>query len=400
MNRILDIANTAIFNDAIIEEQYHCHTPYSSNSYNNNDEIRIPVHQQDVYTLPGKSSLLIEGKILKADGTDDTTTKLVNNAIAFLFDEIRYELCGSELDRIKNVGITTTIKNILTARPGDANLLGNAGWNMPTTADLSDKTSFSYVIPLKLLFGFADDYDRILLNVKQELVLLRASSDKNAIFQSAASLQDIKFSISKIIWRMPYVRVNDEVRLSLLRITNSDQPITLHLRRWELHERPSLPSSTFQTWTVKTSSFIEKPRYVIVGFQTDRKHKSDKIASHFDFCDLENVKLYLNSKYYPYENFNGCKSVLYDMYSRFQSSYYKGCDDQPCLDRDTFLEKTPLFVIDCSQQEETLKTGALDVRLEIQTKNNIPADTTAFCLIIHDAEVKYSPLSGIVRRIM
>ena len=88
------------------------------------------------------------------------------------------------------------------------------------------------------------------------------------------------------------------------------------------------------------------------------------------------------------------------MYSRFQSSYYKGCDNQPCLDRDTFLSKTPLFTIDCSQQEETLKTGALDVRLEIQTSENIAANTTAFCLILHDAEVRYSPLSGIVRRIM
>ena len=88
------------------------------------------------------------------------------------------------------------------------------------------------------------------------------------------------------------------------------------------------------------------------------------------------------------------------MYSRFQSSYYNGCEDQPCLNRATFISKMPLFVIDCSQQSETLKTGALDVRLEIQTSNNIPDNTIAYCLIIHDAEVKYSPLSGIVRQMM
>lgn len=55
----------------------------------------------------------IEGKIVKSNNSEDTTTELVNNAAAFLFEEIRYELCGSEIDRVKNLGITSTIKTYL-----------------------------------------------------------------------------------------------------------------------------------------------------------------------------------------------------------------------------------------------------------------------------------------------
>lgn len=401
MSNILDVKNEVNFDESITDWEWHSHNPYNSNSYFNGDEIRIPVHQTDVYTLPSKSFLLIEGKVVKtADNTDDTTTDLVNNAAAFLFDEIRYELCGTEIDRVKNLGIVSTMKNILTARPEDANWMKNAGWDISNLNNQDDKTSFSFCVPLKLLLGFAEDYTKILLNVKQELVLLRSSSDKNAIVQTTPALQDCKIVISKIIWKMPYIRVGDELKLSLLKMTDSDQFLQIAFRRWQLHEYPSLPTTKFQTWTVKTASMIDKPRYVIVAFQTARKDKKDKNSSHFDFCDLENIKLYLNSKYYPYDNLNGNKSLLYELYSRFQSSYYAGSEDQPCLKKSVFLSKAPFFVIDCSKQVDTLKTGTLDVRVELQTSKEFPNDTAAYCLIIYDALVQYSPLSGIVKKIM
>lgn len=46
-------------------------SPYSSNLYGNSDEIRIPVHQQVVYTSPTKGFSLIDGKIVKDDETKD-----------------------------------------------------------------------------------------------------------------------------------------------------------------------------------------------------------------------------------------------------------------------------------------------------------------------------------------
>src|SRR5204862_5391121 len=108
MNRIINVKSELTVDNSIIDYQFHSHNPYSSNTFGNSDEIRIPIHQQDVYTLPSESYILIEGKIKKQDGatvTDDTTSDLVTNAMGFLFEEIRYELCGTEIDRVKNVGI-------------------------------------------------------------------------------------------------------------------------------------------------------------------------------------------------------------------------------------------------------------------------------------------------------
>ena len=58
--------------------------------------------QQDVFTLPMESFLYVEGKLSKktfgASDTDEVNVKLVNNMIAFLFEGIRYELAGVEVD--------------------------------------------------------------------------------------------------------------------------------------------------------------------------------------------------------------------------------------------------------------------------------------------------------------
>lgn len=64
---------------------------------------------------------------MNTENRDDTTTALLNNAIIFSLDEIGYKLFGTEIDRVQNVGITTTIKKIFTWRPSNINCMGNAG---------------------------------------------------------------------------------------------------------------------------------------------------------------------------------------------------------------------------------------------------------------------------------
>jgi len=151
---------------------------------------------------------------------------------------------------------------------------------------------------------------------------------------------------------------------------------------------------------VKTSTALEKPRYAILGFQTNRQNKKDQNASHFNHAKLRNVKLYLNSQCYPYANLNlditnNQFALLYDMYSLFQSEYYSK-EDEPLLSKGEFLNYAHFAIINCSRQNELLKTGTVDVRLEFESYENFPAGTTAYCLILHDRIVDYSPLSGTV----
>ena len=86
------------------------------------------------------------------------------------------------------------------------------------------------------------------------------------------------------------------------------------------------------------------------------------------------------------------------MYARFRKAYY-GCDDT-YLGIDDIIRYGPFVVIDCSRQNDSVKSATVDVRIEFDCKENIPANTTAYCLIIHDRMVEYSPLNNIVRRLV
>jgi hypothetical protein len=406
---ILDIAQGPTFDETLWEKEYHTHNPYASSKLNNNDEIRIPIQQQDIYTLPCESYIYIEGKVTKADGTVGTTVPFINNPMAFLFDEIRYEISGVTVDSTKKVGLSSTLKGLASLTPNEKNLLAVAGWVAPDAETITPDPSghFDFYIPLRLLLGFAEDYRRIIINVKQELVLLRSSNDKDIIKAPAATTEGNllwKLTLDKIVWRVPHVRLNDEHRITLLRKLKSDRDIVIPFRSWEFHEYPVLPETQRHTWTVKTSTHLEKARYVIFGLQTNKRNVITENAGVFDHCKLTNCKVFLNSQFFPYDNFNLSFekkrfSVLYDMYARFQNSYY-GKANTPLLSPKQFESKAPIVVIDCSKQNDSIKSSSVDIKIEMEFQDNVPANTSAYCLILHDKIVTYTPLTGIVKTVL
>ncbi|KAJ8913392.1 hypothetical protein NQ315_008785 [Exocentrus adspersus] len=320
----------------------------------------------------------------------------------YLFDEIRYELTGVVVDRVRNPGITSTIKGLLSFTTNECERYHHSGWNqVENPIVVNGQGYFSVNIPMKNLMGIFEDFKKILVNVRQELVLIRSSTDMNAIVTTNVH-EKAHVELYKVMWRMPHVQVADIEKLRLLKYIENGRDLEIAFRSWELHEYPVLQQTTRHTWNVKATNQLEKPRFVILPLQTDRKGINTKNSSHFDHCDLRSVKLYLNSDTYPYDNliFDFVKnhtSILYEMYAQFQQAYYyKNCSE-PSLTYKDFLLKAPLFVIDCSRQNESLKSGSVDIRLEFETDKNVPENTTAFCLILHDRLVKYNALSNTVK---
>jgi len=130
---ILNIVSDPIFDDRIVKLEVHTYNPFANTSFGHSDEIRIPIQQQDLNTLPCESFLYIEGKLtINREGAAQATVILGNNCIAFMFDEIRYELDGVEIDRNRNIGITSTLKNYVMVSSDRSVILRNAGWDAPT----------------------------------------------------------------------------------------------------------------------------------------------------------------------------------------------------------------------------------------------------------------------------
>ena len=154
------------------------YNPFANTRFGYSDEIRIPIQQQALYTLY-ESFLYVEGKLTKNRVIEGANVALGNNCVAFIFNEVRYELNGVEIDRNRNVDITSTLKNYLTVLSDRSVILRNAGWDAQTTA----AGYFNFCVPLYVLLGFCEDYKRVLINARHELILIRTYNDNNCLIR-------------------------------------------------------------------------------------------------------------------------------------------------------------------------------------------------------------------------
>ncbi|RLU16090.1 hypothetical protein DMN91_011848 [Ooceraea biroi] len=86
-------------------------------------------------------------------------------------------------------------------------------------------------------------------------------------------------------------------------------------------------------------------------YELDEKNVSNEDITVFNDCKLTNMKLYLNSECYPYDDMNldfdrGRYAILYEMYSRFRKAYYGNDCDETLLTTINFLIRGPFVVIE------------------------------------------------------
>ena len=79
---------------------------------------------------------------------------------------------------------------------------------------------------------------------------------------------------------MPIIKVDDRGKLKLLKFLDSRRILSCTFRNWYLCEYPVLPQNTSSSWTVKSSNSLEKPHFVIIGFQTNRKNNLIKSSAY------------------------------------------------------------------------------------------------------------------------
>lgn len=125
------------------------------------------------------------------------------HCIVYLFKSISYRLFGQQIENLNDPGIANTMLGMLTY-PDDfsksqglnqlwykdnityaeADNTGFAASHVFIVTKPTSKGSFSFAIPLKHIFGFADDY-KIVYGFRHELPLVR-DSDANAVLRAAA----------------------------------------------------------------------------------------------------------------------------------------------------------------------------------------------------------------------
>ncbi|XP_050538383.1 uncharacterized protein LOC126903881 [Daktulosphaira vitifoliae] len=296
--------------DSVKREYYLEHQSYN-NSYEHNDEIRIEVRNKEKFTVPCESYLQIEGKLEKPPPGTAGEMVMGQNFLMHLFDEIRFEVNGKEVDKIKYVGMATTIKGYCSFTPNDIRRLQPAGWKyaqiLHNNNDFVDGTEFVAQCLLSICMGFFERYRRTLINCTQTLVLNRSSTDSTVVSfvpktstsddkaQVATLIKQINVKISKIKWVVKYFEPSVKTELGLMRILDSKKWLPLEFQHWDVAVYPLVPQTTHHTWSVCTYSNVEKPRYLLIAMGNEDEH----VLRDFNHCSLRKVKAYLNADEYP-----------------------------------------------------------------------------------------------------
>lgn len=405
---ILNIGSLAVHDDSIIKKEYYPYSPYTT-SFGNSEEIRIAIQSQDSYLLPCESYIYMQiaATTEGANEANDPAVRFVTNFASFLFSDIRYELNGVEIDRVRNVGRATTMKLRIASRSSQLNGYSSLTKALEATTPVhANEKLFDVIIPLSAWFGFCDDYRKIVLNARHQLILNRYRDSLNCVEGGGAEATKarVTFEVKKILWKMPHITLSDSVKLGMLNYLSKNRKITVQHRSMDLVEYPVLPQAENHMWAVKTVSHVNRPRYIVVGLQTNRNSIHTANAAKFDKCHMKELRLHMNSQIYPYHLIDfdigaARYAELYEMYSRIQSSYYNDAEpiNEFTLSFANF-QNSPLYVFDTSRADESLIDSAVDIKLEMKASENMPANTAAFCLIIYDNEFTYSPFDGIVER--
>ncbi|XP_065683388.1 uncharacterized protein LOC136096147 [Hydra vulgaris] len=412
---IFNISDKLRIDEEIKKYEEYEFTP-SVNSNLNLGEIRIFIENSDSLFHPHESYLEIEGRLVKADGTAYANTDaitLTHNGLLHLFERIEYRFYDSVVESVSYPGIATTMLGMLKY-PNDyqqskamnqlwfkdntatADLVNNTGFSArqqfiiqkPTTKGL-----FELSIPLRHIFGFCDDYDKVFYGLKHELFLLRRNDD-NAIFR-AAGVAAGKVNITRISLMMRRATPSDVANLQLVKIIKSQETLDMGFRSRFL-DRTNVPQNTTFDWRLGLRT-TEKPRYILVAFQTNREGNQEQNSSIFDHCDLKNMWIELNEERYPATNYslsfpNMKITRAYRHASNFAEDYYNMsnlislCNITPVDYRDLY----PIMYFDVSKQSERMKDSTVDIRLKAEFNTPVPASTVIFALIISDRIAKFT----------
>ena len=290
MNPVLKIGENFAVDESITDYETYAFNPITEIQLNNPGSITITIQNSDNWYHMCNSRLEFEGQLVKAsDGKPfEAADKIsfANNGIMFLFDNIKYLLSSAGIESVYNPGIASNILGMAkyssnyaprvkqcwapdTCAGDDADT--NLGFKARRefTAKDTPVGCFPFAVPLRHIFGFAEDYHCVIYGFNHTLVVLtRASSDTNALFRhtddQAKPEEKVpagKSNLTNLRWMVQRVKPADVARYELEKQIKAETISNIGFR---MHQCVStlLPASNDFTWPLGVRTSLEQPRYI------------------------------------------------------------------------------------------------------------------------------------------
>jgi hypothetical protein len=397
------------------------------------------------------------GYITRAGVHNDRNAKctLVSNWANHLFSSAKFNLCGTTIEHVQNLGIATDILLHLRGEefrkyegdiegfiPDTGNgtasdvisntptfVAGGVGDGAGIVDSLSNKSLtkntnynegfekrlriYNYrlahdndvryaeaFIPLKSIFSFCDEYNRVLKYINFEIELIRQANNQRIYFgavdTSLAFGDPNTTGLLNIVLEIESITPNPQLSVEL--DNELKEPIHIAFLERTCINRVAGQS---QTWDVTETRFTA-PRYVfIVNYQGNR--------NLFPHSDINYIQVVIDGEVMPNLQ-QGCR-FLENRYTKFYQSFKDVCkyfDTGTSITMREYADLYTIFAIDVSNQKDKIKGTNSNMSIRVH-RNAIPAgddnrvnpqNAEYYIVILQEKHIKLNCLTGMVETIL
>ena len=323
-----------------------------------------------------------------------------------MFERISYEINGKEIEGYSNIGVATTMKG-LVKYSADYNEGSLFLWRKEVDKGMynvrfknrkkiilqrHNTGNFSAINPLKHMFGFCENYGKVMYGLQHTLIL-RRNYDDDAIIKTVDKENGVdKVADGKVInlnlsWYMPHATLNDDAKLSLMKDIKNKNSIDIDFLNRQCERYNIMKGTRKLDWQLNIAAGSEKSRYILIGVQeTSEKQQTSNgaIFSHFNY---RNAFVQLNNERYPEHDLRG----NYDM-NNFMQPYKMVVDyfedvlgkEQLPFGLNALESLFPILFFDTSNHSEKLKASPIDIRVKASFSKVIDKEAIAYALVLSE----------------
>ena len=367
---------------------------------------RFHIDYTDQYILPSEAYLQLTGEIVKsADGASYTAEKVafVNNGPLHMFDSATYKINNQVVERVDSPGEATLMMSLVDYSNDYIDSMGeqlmiakDAGAN--DTADTNTgfvkrkaHKKFDLCIPLKHIFGFAKDVNKVLYGMTHTVELVKRNSFSNALLK-ATSVDEAKVKLTGLSLWMPRITPSPEAEAGLLKFMESNKEINTPFQQVKYFYK-EFNDIKDVTWDITQFSKTDRPRHVFVGFRkTDKENNQEQNNAVYEPCAVTDISLVVNGDTYPRfpYSIDFANKKVGRVYRDLLS--YRGIDNKydtgMLITKSDFLDRYPVYHFDLERMPEMLNDSASMIRLK--AKLNAGAAYNAHVVVLADRELSFT----------
>ena len=361
-----------------------------------NTNINIILNREENHLNLRESYLEIEFVVSDDAGgvfANDANIRLVNYGMMALFSSIKLETSGGRtIKYIDHCHLNLLMYKLLTRtddeyESGFVRNQGNSDIQLKGDHISAQRGHMYMMIKMSDLFGFVNDLEKIIYDLGFKLILKRNNNDR-ALYRVNANpgavANDGNIEIRDISWCVASIDPSNDNRIIVQKGLSKKNNVD-----FSYYERKTfyknVPNATNFFFDLGMVSGMEKPQYIIVGFENNNVKEQTHDASTFDVMNVTECYCKIGSEFYPEDRMN----INYET-NNYNEAFkeivslnkdYNGLPHniKPYINHRTFKSSCRIYVFDTRYQRDHI--GPQPIQLNFKFSAAV-ADVTCHALVL------------------